>query len=435
MSTLGYVGISILLLVLLLMLSIPLPFCFGGALAFLVMTCGVSMKSLMLYSLAQCTGTVLLASPLFILAGTYMGGSGIASRLLDFCDAFIGHIRGGLGVVSVVTCAVIGAISGSGFTGVAATGPIMIPRMEEQGYPRGFATALVTVSSVLGLLIPPSAIMVVYGWVTETSILAAFLSTVGPGLLITFLFSLINIIECRKFDLKLMEPKHGKEKLQLVGTRTFKAVPALVMPVIILGGIYGGVFTPTEAAAVAGIYAIPVGFFIYRAMKLKDLKQMTFSAMTSIGAIMVMIFVCLMLAQVLVRLKVPQAIVELIFGITTNKVIILIIVNLFLFIVGMIVNDTTGMLICAPLLLPLMREIGVSTVQFAAIMGVNLAMGGVTPPYASILYLGMRVGNCEFKDIFGPTMKLLIFGYVPVVFLTSFIPALSEFLPRLLGYM
>ena len=172
-----------------------------------------------------------------------------------------------------------------------------------------------------------------------------------------------------------------------------------------------------------------------RADMLKDLKQMTFSAMTSIGAIMVMIFVCLMLAQVLVRLKVPQAIVELIFGITTNKVIILIIVNLFLFIVGMIVNDTTGMLICAPLLLPLMREIGVSTVQFAAIMGVNLAMGGVTPPYASILYLGMRVGNCEFKDIFGPTMKLLIFGYVPVVFLTSFIPALSEFLPRLLGYM
>ena len=170
-------------------------------------------------------------------------------------------------------------------------------------------------------------------------------------------------------------------------------------------------------------------------MKLKDIKEMTFSAVSSIGAIMVMIFVCLMLAQTLVMLKVPQAIVQFIFGITHNKVIILIIVNIFLFVVGMIVNDTTGMLICAPLLLPLMLEIGVSKVQFAAIMGVNLAMGGVTPPYASILYLGMRIGNCEFKDIYGPTMKLLIFGYVPVVFLTAFVPFLSECLPRLLGYM
>lgn len=215
MSTLGFVGISIIILIVLLMLSIPLPYCFGGALGFLVLTCGVSMKSMMLYSFSQCTGTVLLASPLFILAGTYMGGSGIASRLLDLCDAFIGHIKGGLGAVSVITCAVIGAISGSGFTGVAATGPIMIPRMAEQGYPRGFATALVTVSSVLGLLIPPSAIMIIYGWVTETSILAAFLSTVGPGLLVMLLFCIINFIECRKFDLQLMEKKHGMEKLQL----------------------------------------------------------------------------------------------------------------------------------------------------------------------------------------------------------------------------
>ena len=237
MSPLAAVGISIVLLIIFLMLSIPLPYCFGGALAFLVMTAGVSMKSMMLYAFAQTTGSVLLASPMFILAGNYMGGSGIATKLLDFADAFIGHIKGGLGIVSVVTCAVIGAISGSGFTGVAATGPIMIPRMEEQGYPRGFATALTTVSSVLGLLIPPSAIMVVYGWVTETSILACFLSTVIPGLLVTFLFCLINMLECKKFDLIVAKPLHGKAKLNMIFTRFVKAIPALVMPVIILGGM------------------------------------------------------------------------------------------------------------------------------------------------------------------------------------------------------
>jgi len=390
---------------------------------------------MLLWSYGQTIGTVLLASPMFILAGNLMGGSGIATRLLDVADAIVGRIKGGLGIVSVVTCAIIGAISGSGFTGVAATGPIMIPRMVEQGYPRGFATALVTVSSVLGLLIPPSTVMVVYGWVTETSILAAFLSTLIPGLIITALFSIINLIECRKWDLKLMEPMPLMDQAKLFGKRFVVAIPALMMPVIILGGIYGGIFTPTEAASVSALYSIPVGFLIYKSMTFKNLKKLTFNSVCSIGAIMSMMVICMILAQSLVMLKVPQAIVDFIFGITQNRTLIIIIVNLFLFVVGMIVNDSTGMLICAPLLLPLMTELGISKVHFAAIMGVNLAMGGVTPPYASILYLGMRIGDCEFKDILPPTLKLLIFGYVPVVFLTAFIPTLSEFLPRLLGYM
>ena len=228
MSTLALVGIDIILLIVLLMLSIPLPYCFGGALMFMAIFGDVSMKSMMLWAYSQSIGTVLLASPLFILAGTFMGGSGVAKRLLDLCDAFIGRIKGGLGIVSVIVCAVIGAISGSGFTGVAATGPIMIPRMVEQGYPRGFATALVTVSSVLGLLIPPSAIMIIYGWITETSILACFLSTVGPGLLVTLLFCIINMLECRKFDLVLMPPISMGEKLRMTGARTVVAIPALL---------------------------------------------------------------------------------------------------------------------------------------------------------------------------------------------------------------
>lgn len=435
MSILTIVGIDVILLIVLLMLSVPLPYCFGGALLFMSLFGGVSMKSMMLWAYSQSIGTVLLASPLFILAGTYMGGSGVAKKLLDLCDAFIGRIKGGLGVVSVVTCAIIGAISGSGFTGVAATGPIMIPRMVEQGYPRGFATALVTVSSVLGLLIPPSAIMIIYGWITETSILACFLSTVGPGLLVMLLFCIINLLECKKFDLSLMPSMPIREKVSVTGKRFVSAIPALMMPVIILGGIYGGVFTPTEAAAVAVLYSIPVGLWIYKAMKLRDLKKMTFDSICSIGSIMVMIVFCLMLSQTYTMLKVPEALIDIIFGLTSNKTLILILLNVFLFLVGMIVNDSTGMLLCAPLLLPLVTQLGINPIQFAAIMGVNLAMGGVTPPYASILYLGMRIGKCEFREIIKPTIKLLVFGYIPVVFLTSFWPALSLFLPRLFGYV
>ena len=433
MSSLWLILIDVILLIVFLMLSLPLPVCFAGALLFLSLFGDVSMKTMLIWVFAQSTGSVLLASPLFILAGTYMGGSGIAKRLLDFADSIIGHIKAGLGVVSVVVCAIIGAISGSGFTGVAATGPIMIPRMVEQGYPRGYATALVTVSSVLGLLIPPSVVMVMFGWVTETSIAACFLSTLGSGLLITLLFCIIHVIWSRKFDLKVLEKKPLGPYLRNIGGCTFRALPALMMPFIILGGIYGGIFTATEAAAVAAIYAIPVGLWVYKSCKFKDFIQMTKEAASSIGSIMVMIVCCLMLSRVFTVYRVPEMVLELLTRISDSKVVILIIIDLFLFVVGMIVNDTTGVLICAPLLMPVVTQLGIHPIHFAAIMGVNLAMGGVTPPYASILYLGMRIGKAEFSEIFKPTMTFLILGYVPVVFLVTFWPELALWIPRICG--
>ena len=425
---------DVVLLVVLLMFSVPLPYCFGGALLFMSLFGDVSMKSMMLWAFDQMINPVLLASPLFILAGILMGGSGIAKKLLDFVDVFIGHIKGGLGVVCCVTCAIIGAISGSGFTGVAATGPIMIPRMVEQGYPRGFATALLAVASILGLLIPPSGIMILYGWVTETSILACFLSTLVPGLLITLLLSVVNMVWARKFNLKLESRDVVRERRKELVPRTISAAPALLMPVIVLGGLYGGVFTATEAAAVSAVYAIPVGFLIYRGFEGGNFFPLLRSSASAIGSIMTMILFCLMLSQTYVMLKVPQAIVSIVYSLTENRTLLLIIINLFLFLVGMVVNDATGMILVAPLLLPLMKQLGVDPIHFAAIMGVNLAMGGVTPPYASILYLAMRIGNCSFQEILGPTLAFLIFGYVPVVFLTTFWPPLSLYVPRLLGY-
>ncbi|MGI6789837.1 TRAP transporter large permease [Aminivibrio sp.] len=425
---------DVILLIVLLMFSVPLPYCFGGALLFMSFFGDVSMKSMMLWAFDQMINPVLLASPMFILAGILMGGSGIAKKLLDFVDVFIGHIKGGLGVVCAVTCAIIGAISGSGFTGVAATGPIMIPRMVEQGYPRGFSTALLSVSSILGLLIPPSAIMILYGWVTETSILACFLSTLGPGLLITALLSIVNLVWAKKFDLKLETREVILQRRKEIVPRTLVALPALLMPVIILGGIYGGVFTATEAAAVSAVYAIPVGFFIYKGFRGGNFFPLLRSSASAIGSIMTMILFCLMLSQTYVMLKVPQAIVEIVYSLTDNTTVLLILINLFLFVVGMVINDATGMILVAPLLLPLMKQLGIDPIHFAAIMGVNLAMGGVTPPYASILYLGMRIGNCSFQEILGPTLVFLIIGYVPVVFLTTFWPPLSLYIPRLLGF-
>jgi len=426
--------IALGLLVIMLSFGVPLPFCFGGALMTMVFMGGATMKGTMVWGFSQLANPVLLCIPLFVFAGTLMSESGIAASLLKFVNVFVGRIRGGLGVVATVSCAIIGAISGSGLTGVAATGPILIPEMASKGYPRGYATALVANSSILGLLIPPSVTMIIYGWVTDTSILACFLATMGPGLLITVLFSVVNVIMARKFPLVLDPPKPMKETVQEGVTMTSRAIPALVMPLIILGGIYGGIMTPTEAAAVAVIYSLPVGFLIYKGLTFGTFFKAAKNSATSVGAIMVMIVFSLMLSQIFVMEDVPQAMVEAVFTITQNKFLLLILINFLLFFVGMIVNDITAIILLAPLLLPLMGAIGVSPVQFAAIMGVNTAMGGVTPPYASILYLSMRIGKVEFSDVIKPAMILIIFGYVPVVFLTSLWPKLSLFIPGLFGY-
>jgi len=426
--------IALASLVILLSFGVPLPYCFGGGLMIMYLFGGAMMKGTMLWGFTQLANPVLLCIPLFVFAGSLMSESGIAASLLNFVNLFVGRIRGGLGVVASVSCAIIGAISGSGLTGVAATGPLLIPEMESKGYPRGYATALVANSSILGLLIPPSVTMIIYGWVTDTSILACFLATLGPGLLITFMFAVVNMVMSRNFPLVIDPPKTMKETVREGVSCTARALPALVMPLIILGGIYGGIMTPTEAAAVAVIYAIPVGFFVYKGLTIRTFLRAAQNSATAVGSIMIMIVFSLMLSQIFVMEDVPQALVDGIFTITKNKVLLLILINFLLFFVGMIVNDVTAIILIAPLLLPLMQAIGVTPVQFAAIMGVNTAMGGVTPPYASILYLGMRIGNVEFSEVIKPCMILIIFGYVPVVFLTSFWPDLSLFIPGLVGY-
>ncbi|KJZ09990.1 MULTISPECIES: TRAP transporter large permease [unclassified Halomonas] len=421
-------------LIVLLSLGVPLPYCFGAALMVMTVIGEATMRGLMVWGFSQLTNPVLLAIPLFVFAGTLMSVSGIASSLLKFVNVFVGRVRGGLGAVAAVSCAIIGAISGSGLTGIAAIGPLLIPEMERKGYPRAYSTALIANASILGLLIPPSVTMIVYGWVTDTSILASFLATLGPGLLIMLNFCLVNMVMTRKFDLVLDEPLPMDKMMREAGRRTTHALPALLMPVIILGGIYGGIMTPTEAAAVAVIYAIPVGFLIYRGLTWQTFLASGKESATAVGAILIMILFSLMLSQIYVLEAIPQQLVDMIFAITDNKLILLILINLLLFFIGMIVNDITAIILTAPLLLPLMEALGVSPVQFAAIMGVNTAMGGVTPPYASILYLGARIGKVRFTQVIRPAMTLILFGYIPVVVLVSAWPDLSEYLPGLFGY-
>jgi len=425
--------ISIGVLFGLLTLGVPIAFCFGGALCFMSVVGGISMKGMLMWGLQGILSPTLLCVPLFIFAGSLMSESGIAKYLLDFVDVFVGRIKGGLGIVATVTCGIMGAISGSAFTGVASTGNMLIPEMAQRGYPRAFATALITSSSILGVLIPPSTPMIIFGWVTGTNVLACFLATVFPGLLTIAIYCAINMFCCRKFNIKLQPPMTGAEKRRQIATKGFKALPALAMPLIILGGIYTGIMTPTEAAAVASIYCFPVGFLIYKGLKLKNTFRITKESAVSVGSILVMILCSMMLSQTYVMLQVPQKIVKVIFEITQNRTLILLVINGLLLFLGMIVNDTTGIILVAPLLQPLATAIGIHPVHYAAIFGVNLAIGSLTPPYASVLYLGMKIGKVEFADIM-PYIVLFILGYIPVILLTTYWPTLSLFLPCLMGY-
>lgn len=273
--------------------------------------------------------------------------------------------------------------------------------------------------------------MITYGWITGESVLACFLSTVIPAFLLMFLLSVINIRDARRFDtgtiVEADAPKKSKAKLWV------SSIPALMMPVIILGGIYGGIFTASEAAAVAVCVCIIIGLLVYRNLNFKSFMGALRESSSSIGSIMLMIFFCLLLSQCFVLLKLPEQLIAMFMSFTDSKIVVLLCINVFLLFLGMIVNDGTAVVLCAPILLPLCQAYGIGGVQLAALMVMNLSIGGLTPPYASILYLGMRVCDVSFEEIMPPVIKLIVFAYLPVTIATTYIPELSLFLPRLFG--
>ena len=412
-----------------------IPYCFGIASMIMEFAGGINMKGLLMQSLYELASPVLLSIPLFLYAGNLMGESGIAKSLLDFVNLGVSKIKGGLGVVSVVVCALLGAISGSSLTGIATVGPIMIPRMVKEGYPAGYSTALITISSILGVLIPPSIPLIIYGWISETSIIACFAATFIPGVIATVLFSAINLIWAKKFNLAGEPPMSKIEKKKLVRKSAYNAIPALLMPVIILYGIYGGIFSPSEAAAVAVAYAIPVGFCIYKGLSLEKFIETSVSSATTVASIMIMILACMIFGQTMILLQIPQQLTEMIIGLSDNKYVILCLVNVIFVLSGMFVSDIVAILLTIPLLMPMLGVYDISPVHFGAIVGVSLAIGVVTPPYANALYLGMRIGKTGLGETFRPLLVFLTVGFLPVMILTTFVPEISLFLPRILGLL
>jgi tripartite ATP-independent transporter DctM subunit len=426
------VVIDILILITLLVMGVPVPFCFMAAVLFMFILGDYSPMFIISTGYKQVNSMAVLCILFFILMGGLMSSGGIASRLVAISDSILGRKKSGLGTVTIVSCAIFGAISGTCSAAVAAVGSIMIPRMLERGYPRGQATALVACPSVLGQLIPPSVPMVLYAWVTWQSVGACFLATVVPGIIMVFLYSFMNAFMIRKVPIQVLPDIPVQQKIKDFKNAIFRGFWALLMPVIVLGGIYGGIFTPTEAAGVAVVYCVPVGFFIYRSMNLKQFGEAMVTTITTTGVVIIMVFFVMVLSRMYVMDNVPQRLIATLTGFTDNRITILLMVNLFLVILGMLMDDFSGTLLAAPLLFPLMKNIGIHPVHFAAILGTNLGLGNKTPPTAPILYLAGRVGNCKFDQLVKPAVMFMTTCSAPVVLLTTYFPFLSLWLPHLI---
>ena len=423
------IGIGVLIVCL--VIGMPIPFSFGATVIWLAFSLSYQTDFLLNAAYGQINSVVLLAMPLFILAGGIMEKSKIGEALIGVVEAFTGRIKSGLGAIAVITSAIFGSISGSASATLSCIGAMMQPRLLSAGYERGYVASLLAAACPLGLLIPPSSAQILYAWSSNTSVLACFLATVGPGILLVLLLCICNAIMTRNMPIEVAKAQTSSEWLISTTKRLKVGIPALLMPVIILGGIYGGIMTPTEAAAVSVLYAIPVGLFVYRQMSFTDLKDAIVETGTTTGVVMVMFFMVMMMSRLMVMEDVPQQIADWLLSITDNKYIILILINVFMIIIGMLMDDVSGILLCTPILLPIVTALGVHPVHFAAILGVNLGMGNLTPPTAPMLYLSGRICNAKINTMLKPIMILLIFAYLPTLLLTTFVPALSLTIPKL----
>lgn len=433
MISTGVIAALLVLLLLLLCFGIPVPFSFFGVSILMVFIGGYDTSFLLPYGYTKVSSFVLLAIPLFIMAGGIIERSNMGEKLVNFVELFVGKVKGSLGVVAVVSCAIFGAISGSAAATQSVIGSIMWPRMNAAGYPKGKSAALIASSCLLGGMIPPSGLMIIYAWTAQVSVLQCFLATLVPGIIIAIMFSIAFVFMMRKEDVEVLATNSASEYFKVAKERTWSAVPALLFPVIVLGGIYGGYMTATEAAAVSVVYALLVGFFIYKSLKMRTLGNVLVETATTTGVIMIMLFFVMMLSRLLIMEDVPGMFLNLFTSISTNPVVILIMVNIFMIIIGMLMDDVSSVLLCTPLLMPIMKEIGVDPIHFASIICVNISLGCITPPCAPLLYLASRLSNTPVSAMIKPTMFLIATVWLPALLLVTFIPELSLTLPGMIA--
>jgi len=370
----------------------------------------------------------LLAIPFFILAGSFMGRGGIARRLIDFAGALVGRFTGGLAYVNVLTCMLFGAISGSAVAAVSAIGGFMIPEMNKKGYHRDFNVAVSITAATTGLLIPPSNIMIVYALVTSgVSIVAMFMAGILPGIVVGLFLMLASGIISKKRNYGAGE----KAALIQILWAFIRAIPSLLLIIIVLGGILLGIFTATEAAAIAVVYSFILAVLIYREVKIKQIPQMLLGCAITTAVVMLLIGASSAMSWVMATENIPQNVSAALLSISNNKIVILLIVNMLLLFVGTFMDMTPAVLIFTPIFLPVILQLGIDKVHFGIIMITNLCIGLCTPPVGACLFVGCGIGQTTIVNLIRPLLPFFA-AMIAALMLITYIPQISLFIPEML---
>jgi tripartite ATP-independent transporter DctM subunit len=375
-------------------------------------------------------GFVLLSVPLFIIAASFMSAGTVTDRLLGFCVAIVGRFRGGLGHVNVVANIIFAGMSGSAIADAAGIGKVIIDMMRKNNrYPDGYAAAITAAASVIGPIIPPSIPMVLYALVSDTSIGYLFLGGVMPGLLLGLMLMLYNYYAATKRNF----PRDEIVPLSEIPSRTWYAIPPLMLPVILLGGIYGGATTPTEAAAVAAFYALALAVFAYRAMDWKTYQSLVLDAGRGTAVVGVIIASALLFNYIVASENIPRLVAASLKGLEVAPLTFLLWVNVLFLLLGCLFDATTLLLIVIPLFLPAARELGVDLVHFGVVMVVNIMIGLITPPYGVLLFVISGICKIPLRAIIREIWPFIAVEVAGLVAMAAF-PSIVLWLPRLLGY-
>ena len=371
---------------------------------------------------------LLLAIPFFVLSGNIMAKAGISSRLVAFADDCVGHRRGGIAIVAVIVACFFGAISGSGVATASAIGGITIPAMKREGYPAPFAVGVASISSILGPIIPPSIVLIVSASITNVSVAELFLGSVLPGIILAVALIAYGLYYGHKHNL----PAHEKPNLRKIGASVRKGIWALLMPIIILGGIFGGIFTPTEASAVAVVYSLIISLFVYKDMSFKELPQVFVEGAVSTATIMVMVGLSSASSYVITTSGLPQQLVSFFSSITNSPVVILLLLNILFLIIGMLMEANAAVVMMTPILLPLLNAFGIDLLQFGIVMSFNLCIGLVTPPVGLCLLLCNQTGETRLSHSLKAMMPMLLISII-VLFLITYVSPLTTLLPSIMA--
>jgi len=418
-------------------IGVPIAFSFGAGALLLLFHFDIDAPWAVMQSLQLISAFTLLAAPLYVLLGTIIEKAGLAQRIIDVTNSILPRIRGVTGIAVIISNGFFGAMSGSAMSALGGLGKAFLPVMQKEGYPKSYGISILIPSAVLSLLIPPSSNMIMFGFIGRISIARCFLSGLIPGLVLMSFLIIVHLIISRKYcpNMKVLPKSKSdiKKKFALIGKVVWKNILSLLIPVIVLGAIYGGIATPTESASIGVIYCLLISVFVYRTIKINELGKIIYDASKLIGNIILLIFFFMVLSRVLIVERVSENILFYLMQVTSNKYGIILLISLLIFFLGMLIDDTSVVIISAILFLPIAKKLGFDPYHFSVITVLLSGAGLITPPVAPLLYLGGHIaGDLPLRSFAVPVSLFIIFAFIPTLLLVIVFPKLATFLPSLI---